>query len=290
MLFYLMVCLVIFMILILIFSCEYKKSNIPKFIWTYWHDGNIPITVRKCIATWKKHNPEYEITILNNNKVKKLCGIDLNELNIQKDFHARYADFARILVIRKFGGIWIDSSIICTQNFNWLHTIQRKTNSDIICYYAPMTTDMNYPILENWFFAAPKESKFMNDWVKESLFMLTFKSESDYIEHIKYDTNIDLQNLEESLPYLIMHLCALVVQHRRSYNMYFMNSLDGPFKYLSDNDWTLPDAFDSLCKNKTLQTSLVKLRGYERSFVENKKNEIKCDKNMANESIYSVLV
>ena len=100
----LFIILLIFLIILCLISRKYE-SKIPKKIWTYWHDkSHIPETVKKCIYTWRVNNPSYEITILDKNSIKLLCNIDLTELNIDPKFHTRYADFARLFVIEKFGG------------------------------------------------------------------------------------------------------------------------------------------------------------------------------------------
>lgn len=282
------VLLIIIILLIFISTYVYKTSyrEIPKLIWTYWHDNNPPETVKRCINTWREHNPDYEIVILNNTNLKTIYNIDISSLNIAKDFHARHADFARILIMERYGGIWIDSSTICTRNFKWIHDIQRRTNSDMIGFYSPHTKDIKHPIVENWFFASPPNSQFMRDWIKESLYMLTFKSESEYVDHVK----LDVQDLKNMLPYLVMHLCALVIVHRKEYKIYLMNSVKGPFKYLAKNNWKIPESFNDLCKDKSLQTSIVKLRGSERNYIEKHRDKIKCDKETAHRSIYKVLI
>jgi mannosyltransferase OCH1-like enzyme len=61
------------LIIISILSIEYYKiyketfeinTSIPKKIWTYWDNDRLPEIIEKCINTWKKHNPNYEIIVL----------------------------------------------------------------------------------------------------------------------------------------------------------------------------------------------------------------------------------
>jgi len=96
-------------------------SIIPKIIWTYWHNDDIPPIIEKGIRTWKVFNPDYKIVILTEKKLKDLYDIDLSKVNINKDFHARIADYVRLHITYKFGGIWMDASIICTKSLDWIH-------------------------------------------------------------------------------------------------------------------------------------------------------------------------
>ena len=268
------------------------KRRIPKKIWTYWHNDNLPPVVKACIDSWKVFNPEYEITILNNKKVKELCDFDLEKLSIPHEFRARYADYARLIVLYKYGGVWMDSTIICTQSLDWTETMQKNTGAEFIGYYAPQTSNKKYPIPENWFFAAIPNSQFINDWFEEALLMNSFSSEEDYVKSVV--KMYDIQNLTDLLPYLVMHLCATVVfqKNHGKYNVHLIDTMDpehGAFRYLFSNNWELPRSIEQMCVNKDLQTSLIKLRGTERRFIEENSNRINCKKEDTNSVIYNVV-
>jgi hypothetical protein len=189
--------------------------------------------------------------------------------------------------MQKYGGIWIDATIICTESLKWVHDLQKKNNVEFIGYIAPHSTSDKYPIIENWFFASPPKSQFISKWLSESIYMTTFKSEQDYINYVKNNTNTNIQNLSDSLPYLIIHLCAAVVQQKKvkPYKMYLMNGTEGPFKYLSDNNWDTQKSLDSLC---FINTPLIKLRGKERRYIEDTLFKLTCN-NDVNKNIIHVL-
>lgn len=262
-----------------------RKSAIPKLIWTYWHDAaKIPKIVQKCIDTWQANNPEYKLVILDSGKVKRMFGelrmmfpnMSAQDLNREQS-HARTSDYARVLVLSQYGGTWMDSSIICTRSLDWAHKIQRKTQAELIGFYAPHTTNKRFPILENWFFSCVPNSTFMQDWLAEIRFMSSFKKEQEYVGYIKGMKGIDMQDLDGSLPYLVMHLCATVVQQRSpwKYRLHLTEGTKGPFKYLEDNGWELPRSFEELCKRRELQTPIIKMRGTERKFLE--ANGVRCE-------------
>ena len=261
---------------IILYHINYKKT-IPKKIWTYWNNlSNISPIAMRCIDTWKIENQDYEIVVLDNNLINELCGININDLNIKEDFYARHSDIARLLIIAKYGGIWLDSTIICTKSLNWVRDLQKQNNVEFIGYIAPHTTNSEYPIIENWFLAAVPNSNFIANWLSETLYMTTFNDEMDYVNYIKNNLNIDFQNLNESLPYLVVHLCGAVVLQRedKKYKMLLLDAMDdnGPFRYLNLNSWETEKSLNALCEEKSLQTPLIKLRGTERNYIEDDNN------------------
>lgn len=272
-----------------------QTTDVPKIIWTYWHDPlNIPPIVQNCLNSWRENNPDFSIVILNVDNIRKWCGVDLNRIpNLDTNNHARTSDFCRLFALAKFGGIWMDASIICTKPLDWVIDIQKTHESDLVTYEAPFTTNRNYPIPENWFLVAPSNSSFIKDWVDEGMNMLTnFKSEKDYVDHIKNATSIDMQKLPDMLPYLVMHLCATVVMQRkrRDYNIYFLDAMSGPFKYLNDNSWDHERAFNALCSKPELWISpLIKLRGDERQWLETNHRKVVCEATVVPKLIYNVI-
>lgn len=247
-----------------------KKIGIPKLIWSYWEGREMPKLVQECINSWKKQNPKYKLVVLNDQKVKELFNFDLETIK-NKELIPRKADFARLLAIEKYGGIWIDSSILTLKPFESFLPLDE--NIDFIGYIAPHTTNMDIPIIENWFFAAPKNSQLIKDWLNESFFMNEFNTEQDYINQVQ--NIIDIQNLKPALPYLVMHVTLAKCIQTRKYNYKLFEALsnNGPFEYLANNDWNPEKAIKSIC-NGTNQP-MIKFRGVERLFME--KNNIQCN-------------
>ena len=84
---------------------------IPKKIHYCWFGrGEKPVLARKCIASWKKHCPDYEI-------------IEWNEDNFDLDYngYTRYcydnkkwaflSDFVRLVVVAEHGGLYFDTDV-----------------------------------------------------------------------------------------------------------------------------------------------------------------------------------
>lgn len=84
---------------------------IPKIIHYCWFGGNpIPEFNKKCIESWKKYCPDYEIIEWNEGN------IDLNSNNYMKEAYASriwgfVPDVARLQIIYEYGGVYLDTDV-----------------------------------------------------------------------------------------------------------------------------------------------------------------------------------
>jgi len=254
-----------------------EQTIIPKKIWTYWHDKTLPDIIKRCIDNWKKLNPDYEIIILNNeNYTLYIKGCEILKYPASR-FHARIADFMRIHVLNQHGGIWLDASIILHERLDWVLKIyQNNYNYEFIGYrIVSKETKPEYPVIENWFMAAPLGSEFIRKWLEKFLESNNFQSDYDYLLYIE-SLGIDLQNLTKT-GYLSMHYAIQYVLQKEMTiddirkKLYLEKAEDGPFKYLHENGWKHKESIKALCENKELQTKVVKFRKYDRKAIEDEK-------------------
>lgn len=268
-----------------------NKHHIPKCIWCFWDSKDLPDTVKLSLDTWKHFNPDYKITVINKKNIKKLIpNINFDKINIAKDSIQKYSDFIRICILRKYGGIWIDGSSFSTCSFDeWFHKIGIKKTTDFIGYVNPQFNkvkyEKKYPMIENWFFACPKNSKFVKEWHKEFMKLKNLDDVNDYIDEV-VEEGIDMQWIDNP-QYLTQHLAAQVILQRgyNMKNMILLNAIqnkygNGPLHYfISDKAWTLTDveSVRTLCKDKKEWSQpIVKLVGDTRRIVENNKGIKKC--------------
>ncbi len=134
----------------------------PQIIWIYWHQGveQAPEVVRKCISSWKELNPSYEVRVLDRHAVVKFVDTDLLAYNkAAKKSLAAYSDVLRINLLEKYGGIWVDSTLLCLQPLSqWL---ERK-EYDFFAFSNPGPDRM----VSSWFLAADRESYIVQQWKK----------------------------------------------------------------------------------------------------------------------------
>jgi len=284
---------IISIILINYFTRPYKKegfettlSSIPNVIWTFW-DGEPPPLVKKCIESWKKHNPDYEIILLNKENVEKyLPEPDLSKTKHVNEFVQRYSDYVRVHILAKYGGIWLDSSVICQKPLDWIHDIQNETNSEYIGYF---TENMSLPelketspVLENWAFFCKPESKFVKDWRDE---MMEYTKYDSYLEHSNeiVEGGVNPQKIPgapNNIEYFGMHLVAqkLLQEHREKYKLHLICAEETALSYLVEpgtktilyTEEAVNNNVDKILKKEKGDEPLLKLPGYIRKNMESR--------------------
>ena len=96
--------------------------SIPKIIHTFWFSGEkIPDEYQKCIDSWSKYCPDYEIKIWTQNNYDCSKNTFLQQAIKSKKW-AFAADFARFDVLYEYGGIYMDSDVELFKSLNdFLH-------------------------------------------------------------------------------------------------------------------------------------------------------------------------
>ena len=93
---------------------------IPKIIHFCWFGGkDLPIEVRKCMESWKKKCPDYEIVRWDESN------FDVNQNSFVKAAYeakkwAFVSDYARLKVVYDNGGIYLDTDVELRKNLNSL--------------------------------------------------------------------------------------------------------------------------------------------------------------------------
>ena len=84
---------------------------IPKIIHYCWFGGKpLPALARKCIASWRKYLPEYEIKEWNESNFDVNI-IPYTEQAYKAKKYAFVSDYARIWILYKYGGIYFDLDV-----------------------------------------------------------------------------------------------------------------------------------------------------------------------------------
>ena len=267
---FLVIILIVIIIIIKKIFIDEKYGGIPKKIWTYWDDeSKVPKSVKMCMEGWKKFNPTYEIILLTKKNFEKYVKIpkSISSHPNFNDMPQRFADLIRIWVLAENGGVWIDSTTILRKSLNEMFT---KNNIEYYVYYIDQFTNKkNFPVIENWFFACTKNSKFIKLWRDEFSKIANFQTVEDYIQSLRAE-GVDFQGID--IPnYLAMHVaCQKVLQlmHYQVELLYLQKAEDGPFRYLVDAKWDSEKAVELACMNPSYQAPIMKIRGPERAALE----------------------
>lgn len=91
---------------------------IPKVIHYCWFGGNpLPKSAQKCIASWKKYLPDYEIKEWNESNFDVNIIPYTAEAYKAKKF-AFVSDYARFWILYKYGGLYFDTDVEVIKNMD----------------------------------------------------------------------------------------------------------------------------------------------------------------------------
>ena len=92
--------------------------TIPKIIHYCWFGKNEKNElINKCIESWKKNMPEYQIIEWNESNFDLECNNYVKEA-YEKEKYAFVSDFARLKIIYDNGGIYLDTDVEILKNFS----------------------------------------------------------------------------------------------------------------------------------------------------------------------------
>jgi hypothetical protein len=264
-------------------SQEEGFAAIPSTIWTFW-DGDSSPLVKACIASWKRHNPNYEIILLNKGNLSTyLPEVDFSSMRHVHDSVQRFSDFVRVHVLAQHGGIWIDGSTICQAPLDWM--IQQN-DAEFIGYFTDAMTLPKWreasPVLENWAFACIPGSPFMLDWRDEMMKMTTYDDVADYSRSVVKNEGVDPQKIPgapDDISYFAMHLAAqrlLQTQRDKKYRLHLLCAEETALVYLCEpgsHDIVLTEESKTRYAHRLMNREfpdqpLLKMPGYMRNLVE----------------------
>ena len=146
---------------------------IPRRLWAYWEGATIPEMAAACLATLRRTNPTWNLTIMSPDNVAAL-GLDPppgSPAGIADPSRLQHiADWYRVEALARYGGVYMDASNV---NLLPLETWVNVSSAAVQGYQRPMET--RYPSegamsegvlseMENWAIAAPVDSRFMARW------------------------------------------------------------------------------------------------------------------------------
>lgn len=126
-------------------------TSIPKKIHYFWFGNNPkPKIIEKCISSWKQYCPNYEIIEWNESNFDlSLCDYLKEAFEAKK--WAFVTDYARIWVIQKYGGIYLDTDVELISNLDKFlndETFFSTENNEAIATGLGFGSVPNNPLLE----------------------------------------------------------------------------------------------------------------------------------------------
>ncbi|WP_457424998.1 glycosyltransferase family 32 protein [Roseateles sp. P5_E7] len=246
---------------------------IPKVIWTYWHAAPPPDFIVACLENWQRFAPDHEIRLLHRDSALDWLPA------LRADFDTlpayRQADWLRIQLLARHGGVWMDASMLLARDLNWLHRQRAHRAASYVGFYIDrFTTRPEQPMVENWLMAAAPGCPFtraLADAFDQALdegaeTVLARLAEQGRSARVVQGLDHDLQR------YLLMHVTAADLLDRRAdeFRLALLRAEDGPLAWLSGVGWRKTHLLVRLaltpCPRR--MPAVLKLRGNDRSLVE----------------------
>lgn len=220
------------------------QSEIPKIIWTYWDDPNVPLLTQKCMANWKRMCPDYDIRLLNKTDVPA------EYKNLTPE---RQSDWLRLDRLKRYGGVWLDATVILTESLDWV----QGSGEVHMFYQEAMAKDPSQRMYESWFIAAVPNSTFITAVFNEFDFACKmFGNDGDkYIEHLRKNhgnekTEDILQNIFRGLiAYLTIYVCIQKVLKIDGIDGNLVKGISGesgPILYQTKHRWNHDKVIEDL--------------------------------------------
>ena len=193
---------------------EPPRRPVPRLIWSYWHDAALPPVVAACVANWRRHAPGYTIRLLHRDTA--LAALD--GLPLPRAFDAwpayRQADWLRVALVGRHGGLWLDASVFLTRSPDWLLALATRQRgfAGFHLNAGGGGGSVAWPYLENWCFAAPPGDRFVLAWEAE-LRQAMRHGETAYLAQLGDARDALLAGIDGP-HYLVMHVAARVVLRR----------------------------------------------------------------------------
>jgi hypothetical protein len=248
-------------------------GEIPKVIWTYWQTTPPPAFIQACLANWRRFAPDHELRLLDRASVAQWLPVlraDFDELPA-----FRQADWLRIHLLARHGGIWMDASTLLSRDFAWLHEARSRHAAEYVGFYIDRyTTRPELPIVENWFMASVPGGGFAT-----ALAAAFDRALDEGAEGLLQRLHADgrhaqvVQALTEDFQrYLLMHVAAgdLLDRDPQAHRLTLLRAEDGPFAWLAGVGWRKRHLYARLALTPCPARipALIKLRGGDRTVTE----------------------
>ena len=139
----------------------HTKSN---KVWICWLQGikNAPEIVKVCYSSLQHHLTDREIIVITDENINQY--VEFPE-HVQRKYkkgkipRAQFSDLLRLELLIRYGGTWIDSTVLCTGNVNEKLIINDCLNADLFLFQFLKKGEMRFLGISNWFITASSNQK-----------------------------------------------------------------------------------------------------------------------------------
>jgi len=234
-------------------------AAIPRVIYTFWDERPLPRVVNLCVDSMVRQNPGWGVVVLTRVDVAAL----LPPPGVAALSSQALSDWVRLAVLSERGGVWLDSTCMCTASVErWVDL----TSARVQGFDCPL----HLACLESWAFACPVRNPLVCAWRREFEVAIAtgfeaYKQSAAVRRHVLEQSAA----LHNALPYLTIHAAFMVVHVPGDARLHSSTADTGPFFYLAQAQWDSRRGVEHLAALPwSDEAPLVKFRGAERAPLE----------------------
>lgn len=156
------------------YIAPYQGRALPRIVWMYWGQGEAqaPHVVQRCIASWRRLNPDWDIRVLDNDTLREYADISDVPAHLPPRIHA---NLLRLRLLARHGGVWTDATTLCHRPLSeWIPLLADQTG--FFVFGGPHHDRW----FDNWFIAASPKSGLIQAWARDyARYATRLKSEPD---------------------------------------------------------------------------------------------------------------
>ena len=195
--------------------------ELPNRIWIYWHDPQLPVKIAKIIENNQRIlQDEYVFHILHSQNLGYYLDTNTFPRNYVDLIVQHQSDYIRLRLLEKYGGIWMDASIVVNtkDDFDTLFNETKNTKADLLAFTHFKKEDrMKYhQHIDNWLLIAPKNNRLVKEWLNEFTKAIDVGF-NDYFSYATKKVYIDSDFIKNGT-YLTQHVCLQVILQENHYN------------------------------------------------------------------------
>lgn len=178
-----------------------KIKHTGKPVWMCWFQGEEDFKKNKqyiCLKGWRTLNPDWDVILLTRKNIDDyIPGLTSKLFNNNHTFAAK-SDLLRLYFLEKYGGVWVDASVVPTRSLrNYYDIIVNKTG--FFTYrFIPRSTNGNREII-SWFLVVNKPNHYLIKSWKDK-FEQSFNSVNKFSDTNYFTLHSDLSKLYDEDP------------------------------------------------------------------------------------------
>ena len=137
----------------------FASTNMPKIIWMFWQQGEdqAPFVVRRCIDSWRRHNPDWELRVLDDTTLPDY--VDMSDFPHHLGLAARFnANLLRLRLLSRYGGVWADATVYCHRPLTEWYRLQMVSGFFAFRHPGPGRW------IESWFLMSEQDHILPRAW------------------------------------------------------------------------------------------------------------------------------